>query len=77
MRTKQLAGECVKLLQDRFNFERGDCTGTSDETLLAVAALAVFEVSIPTTILASADMPVSEAPLSNGADAHGWTEEDS
>lgn len=46
-RTKQLAGECVKLLQDRFNFERGDCSGTSDETLLAVAALAVFEVSVP------------------------------
>lgn len=47
VRTKQLAGECVKLLQDRFNFERGDCSGTSDETLLAVAALAVFEVSVP------------------------------
>lgn len=47
MRTKQLAGECVKLLQDRFNFEPGDTSGTSDETLLAVTALAIFEVSNP------------------------------
>ena len=50
-----MAGECVKLLQDRFNFERGDCSGTSDETLLAVAGLAVFEVSRLTTILSLTD----------------------